>query len=308
MAVNSELDIPLGKIDWRQNLEKTIKNGVNKFREMAPSLPVHAGNYPEIFIEGLTPLDRKARAAVELLTWVFVPKIVTFGAENFKKAQLLSKNYSVFFVSNHLSMADFPVGHQAIVRRGMPDQANRLVPLVGLKEEDENVAFKHLSTKEKLNQFLKKAYQYVPVFSPKRECKTVLERDWRRQINGQASNTVKRLILNDYHPVVTPEATRSRGKGMLEAEPMVGLYFKIAQDVGKIPVIFPVALWGTEKIWPAESNWPVKPGIAIVSCGEPFEVPTIRGRFPLSQYKSIVTETMQRIAVQLPPGYRGFYA
>ena len=103
--------------------------------------------------------------------------------------------------------------------------------------------------------------------------------------------------------VLAPEGTRSPTGALIEARPG-GSY--LASKAG-VPIV-PVALVGTEdKVFKAQLKR-LRRTHVTARVGEPFTIPPVRGKDREAQLKIYTDEIMCRIAAQLPPSYRGFYA
>ncbi len=101
---------------------------------------------------------------------------------------------------------------------------------------------------------------------------------------------------------IAPEGTRSRDtKGLLEGKQGAALIAARA----KTPII-PVGIYGSEKINEQFSKFRRPP--VIVRIGEPYRLPEIDRNDRQAWLSKNTDEIMCRIAVLLPPRYRGFYA
>ena len=101
--------------------------------------------------------------------------------------------------------------------------------------------------------------------------------------------------------VIFPEGTRTRG-GMRQAQPGVARLALKAQAA-----LLPVGITGTERLgsWLRVFN---PTGKIRVNIGMPFTLPVIEGRPSREVMGSLTDMIMGRIAVLLPPGYRGVYS
>lgn len=103
--------------------------------------------------------------------------------------------------------------------------------------------------------------------------------------------------------VMFPEGTRSRTGGLTQGHPGTGL---IALRTGA-PVL-PVAITGSENIgWPWLFLKPRSIKHIKVTIGEPFRLPPVQ-RVNTEAAVQATDAIMRRIAVLLPPKYRGVYA
>lgn len=100
--------------------------------------------------------------------------------------------------------------------------------------------------------------------------------------------------------VLFPEGTRSRS-GMKRANTGVA---RLALKSGA--TLLPIGITGTERLgtWLRVLN---PTGAIAVNIGTPFSLPSIEGRPGKDVLASLTDMIMERIAVLLPPGYRGVY-
>ena len=113
-----------------------------------------------------------------------------------------------------------------------------------------------------------------------------------------------RRVLEDGRVLGTfPEGTRSHTGALQKAKEGVTL---LAIRTGA-PVL-PVAVWGTERLWPRGSSLPRPGGHVHLRAGEPFvlERRSVDGR--REDLEAVTDRLMERIAALLPPAYRGAYA
>lgn len=99
---------------------------------------------------------------------------------------------------------------------------------------------------------------------------------------------------------VAPEGMRSLSGTLMEGKP--GLAYMA--DRARVPIV-PMAIWGTEKV---ASSWKRlrRPRVRCV-VGEPFLLPS-DGRAKGGRLDELTDLIMCRIAILLPPEYRGVYA
>ena len=102
---------------------------------------------------------------------------------------------------------------------------------------------------------------------------------------------------------ITPEGTRSRSGNLIEAKPG-GTY--LAWKAG-VPVV-PVALTGTEDAVVVERLKHFKRLQVRIVAGQPFTLPSIKGKDRDAAMLQYTDEVMCRIAALLPPDRRGVYA
>jgi 1-acyl-sn-glycerol-3-phosphate acyltransferase len=101
---------------------------------------------------------------------------------------------------------------------------------------------------------------------------------------------------------IAPEGTRSREtKGLLQGKPGAAL-MAVRADVP----ILPVGIIGSDKIY---QNWlKLRRPPIIVNVGQPYSLPVIGTEDRQAWIVRCIDEIMCRIAVLLPPEYRGYYA
>lgn len=101
---------------------------------------------------------------------------------------------------------------------------------------------------------------------------------------------------------IAPEGTRSREtKGLLQGKPGAAL-MAVRADVP----ILPVGIIGSDKIY---QNWlKLRRPPIIVNVGQPYSLPEIGTEDRQAWIARCIDEIMCRIAVLLPPEYRGYYS
>jgi len=101
---------------------------------------------------------------------------------------------------------------------------------------------------------------------------------------------------------IAPEGTRSReSKGLLEGKPGAALMAARAS----VPIV-PVGIIGSEEI---NQNWlKLRRPLVTIRVGEAYTLPEIDRDNRQASLMRYTEEIMCRIAVLLPPEYRGFYA
>ncbi len=124
---------------------------------------------------------------------------------------------------------------------------------------------------------------------------------------GAADTDAFRLakrVLDDGRVLGTfPEGTRSTTGALQKAKE--GVTF-LAIRTGA--PILPVAVWGTERFWPRGSTFLHPGGRVHLRVGAPFvlERRTVDGK--REDLEAVTDRLMERIAILLPPAYRGAYA
>lgn len=100
---------------------------------------------------------------------------------------------------------------------------------------------------------------------------------------------------------IAPEGTRSKTGGLIHAKTGVAYIAEKAH----VPVI-PIAVWGTESAFVQLFHFR-RPEINV-HIGEPFRLPRLEGGRRSLDLQRNSDEIMCRIALLLPPAYRGVYA
>ncbi len=125
----------------------------------------------------------------------------------------------------------------------------------------------------------------------------------RGAADTEAFRLAKR-VLDDGRVLGTfPEGTRSHTGALMRAKAGVTL---LAIRTGA-PVL-PVGVWGTERMWPRGSTFP-HPGAHVhVRIGQPFHLERLTVDGTREDLEAVTDRLMTRIAILLPPAYRGVYA
>ncbi len=100
---------------------------------------------------------------------------------------------------------------------------------------------------------------------------------------------------------IAPEGTRSQTGGLIRGKSGIAY---IAHEAGA-PIV-PIGHFGTEKIWSALAHLRRQP--VTVRIGKPFVLPPLDLHDRAASLRQQADEVMCRIAVLLPPEYRGLYA
>ena len=107
------------------------------------------------------------------------------------------------------------------------------------------------------------------------------------------------VLKQDMVLVIYPEGTRSKSGHLQHAYP--GAAYIACRT--KAPLI-PIAIWGTENL--TGKGWLRRPRVTI-SFGKPFALPPLEGKPSRETLKQLTLFMMQKLAVELPPKYRGKY-
>jgi 1-acyl-sn-glycerol-3-phosphate acyltransferase len=123
----------------------------------------------------------------------------------------------------------------------------------------------------------------------------------RARADRQALRQAEEYLRNGEPVGIFAEGTRSRGGEAQEAR--AGVVF-LAQRT-EAPIL-PVAISGTEKLFPSRFPWYQRARIEI-TFGEPFQLSEL-GEVTRANRDRIAQRVMGRVAALLPPAYRGVYA
>jgi 1-acyl-sn-glycerol-3-phosphate acyltransferase len=123
----------------------------------------------------------------------------------------------------------------------------------------------------------------------------------RRGADTEAIRQAKNWLKEGVSVVMFPEGGRSKTAQLRSAFSGAAL---IAQHAG-VPVL-PVGVAGTEKIRRLTWCFFHHPKITV-TIGQPFSLPPNNGRVTREQRQEIMDDIMGKIAVLLPPEYRGVY-
>ncbi len=123
----------------------------------------------------------------------------------------------------------------------------------------------------------------------------------RGKADTRALKWAARRIEKGGAVVLFPEGTRSRGQGLLKAQPGVALLASMT----RAPVV-PIAITGSE---PLQNYLKVFAPVSKlhIRIGKPFTLKT-GGKASREQLDRFTVEAMSRLARLLPPEYRGEYA
>ena len=122
----------------------------------------------------------------------------------------------------------------------------------------------------------------------------------RNTASTETMRTLLGLLDQDRSVVVFPEGTRSKSHSLQEAQ--LGVVYLALKS--QAPIL-PVGLTGTQKIraW----RMPMPMCRLTANIGPPFTLPTVEGRTPRPVMHSMLRMIMERVALQLPPEFRGVY-
>jgi 1-acyl-sn-glycerol-3-phosphate acyltransferase len=122
----------------------------------------------------------------------------------------------------------------------------------------------------------------------------------RGRASAETLRTLLGLLEQDRAVVVFPEGTRSKSHTLQEAQ--LGVVYLALKS--QAPIL-PVGVTGTQnmKAW----HMPAPLCRLTASIGPPFTLPVIEGRAPRPVMESMLRMIMERVAMQLPPEFRGVY-
>ena len=112
--------------------------------------------------------------------------------------------------------------------------------------------------------------------------------------------TLLGLLDEDRVVAVFPEGTRSKNHALQEAE--IGIVYLALKS--QAPIL-PVGVTGTQKLRGWRMPFPLCTLTANI--GPPFTLPVVEGRTPRPVMQDMLRMIMERVAMQLPPEFRGVY-
>ena len=112
--------------------------------------------------------------------------------------------------------------------------------------------------------------------------------------------TLLGLLDEDRVVAVFPEGTRSKNHALQEAE--LGIVYLALKS--QAPIL-PVGVTGTQKLRGWRMPFPLCTLTANI--GPPFTLPVVEGRTPRPVMQDMLRMIMERVAMQLPPEFRGVY-
>ena len=108
------------------------------------------------------------------------------------------------------------------------------------------------------------------------------------------------LLDQDRAVAVFPEGTRSKNHTLQEAE--LGVVYLALKS--QAPIL-PVGVTGTQNLKAWRMPFPLC--TLTASIGPPFTLPVLEGRTPRPVMQNMLQMIMERVAMQLPPEFRGVY-
>ena len=122
----------------------------------------------------------------------------------------------------------------------------------------------------------------------------------RETASTETMRTLLRLLDQDRVVAVFPEGTRSKTHSLQEAQ--LGVVYLAMKS--QAPIL-PVGVTGTQKIraW----HMPLPLCRLTASIGPPFTLPVVEGRVPRPVMRGMLRMVMERVALELPPEFRGVY-
>ena len=191
----------------------------------------------------------------------------TFGRMEITGAENVPPRGPVILACNHLAFTDPPLLVAAIPRP---------LHFLGKKELFTNP----------LGRFLMHGFHVLPYD--------------RTVASTETMRTLLRLLDQDRVVALFPEGTRSKSHTLQEAQ--LGIVYLALKS--QAPIL-PVGVTGTEKT----RGWrmPMPLCRLTASIGPPFTLPMIEGRTPRPVMQGMLRMIMERVAMQLPPEFRGVY-
>ena len=122
----------------------------------------------------------------------------------------------------------------------------------------------------------------------------------RSTASTETMRTLLGLLDQDRAVALFPEGTRSKSHSLQEAQ--LGIVYLALKS--QAPIL-PVGVTGTEKFRGWRMPFPLCRLTASV--GPPFTLPVIEGRPPRPVMQGMLRMIMERVAMQLPPEFRGVY-
>ena len=122
----------------------------------------------------------------------------------------------------------------------------------------------------------------------------------RETASTETMRTLLGLLDHDRVVVVFPEGTRSKSHSLQEAQ--LGVVYLALKS--QAPIL-PVGVTGTQKMKGWRMPFPLCRLTA--SIGPPFTLPQVEGRTPRPVMQGMLRMIMERVALQLPPEFRGVY-
>ena len=122
----------------------------------------------------------------------------------------------------------------------------------------------------------------------------------RGGVSAETLRTLLGLLDQDRAVVVFPEGTRSKSHTLQEGQ--LGVVYLAMKS--QAPIL-PVGITGTQNMRAWRMPFPMCRLSA--SIGPPFTLPVLEGRAPRPVMQSMLRMIMERVAMQLPPEFRGVY-
>ena len=122
----------------------------------------------------------------------------------------------------------------------------------------------------------------------------------RETASTETMRSLLGLLDHDRAVVIFPEGTRSPTHSLQEAQ--LGIVYLALKS--QAPIL-PVGVTGTQKVrgW----HMPVPLCTMTASIGPLFTLPQVEGRTPRPVMQGMLRMIMERVALQLPPEFRGIY-
>ena len=122
----------------------------------------------------------------------------------------------------------------------------------------------------------------------------------RSTASTETMRTLLGLLDQDRAVALFPEGTRSKSRSLQEAQ--LGIVYLALKS--QAPIL-PVGVTGTQNLRGWRMPFPLCRLTA--SIGPPFTLPVLEGRPPRPVMQGLLRMIMERVAMQLPPEFRGVY-
>lgn len=246
---------------------------------------------------GLRERNPLLHTAVEQVANFYIKEFHIEGEDHLEQVrQLLNQQKKVMIAANHISNLDAAAIDLALDSTGFSDIAKRVVNIYGIKLEQ-----------SKMTRFLGRAYSVIPVWPPKLEPENEVESAYMKRLQETTEPTFEHALEEGRVVTIFPESTRSRSGYLSEGKTAVSPFFTTVPDTW----VLPIALEGTNKIWPIQGQGKIQRGDVHVTICEPLSMDAIKARHADLKHKpfrqAVMTDIMTPIAAALPQDMRGHY-
>ena len=246
-------------------------------------------------IEHVVPSSRPVRFFVDRLVDHYVEGPEIQEKENLEEARGMSQQEGtgIVFVGNHLSNADYPVLIKALRMSGFTNPSADTVAILGIR------LYANLASRIGI-----RTAPHIKVFPPTETPKNEEEKRNAQAMNINALRAQKRVLRVGMNTLIYPQGGREPHEITRIPPPQISGFL----DYG---IVLPFGLVGTDQVLPMKKRIPKRASASIVF-GEPFLGQDLKEQFnnlPRDERRAaMINEIMTRIAICLPPDYRGVYA